>query len=65
MSSIMEDAQIDLFGSEMPSFEQIRKLASLVNASNLNMAAFSEELGAKSSRSKGPGKGIPSRILTS
>lgn len=63
MSSIMEDAQIDLFGSEMPSFEQIRKLASLVNASNLNMAAFSEELEANGSRSKDSGKGIGLYIL--
>ena len=43
MVSIAE-SKVDLFGSELPNFEEVRKLASYVNSSESNMSAFAEEL---------------------
>ncbi len=52
----MQEAQVDLFGSETPSFEDLRKLSSLVNSSELKKAAFSQEMeDAKNSLGKGIG----------
>ena len=55
MSSIMEEAQVDLFGSQIPSFEDLRKLSAMVNSSDLKQEAFSQELQASKT---GLGKGI-------
>jgi len=55
MSSIMEKTQVDLFGSQIPSFEDLRKLSAIVNSSDLNKNSFSQELEDKKANL---GKGI-------
>ena len=44
MVSIAE-SEVDLFGSELPNFEEVRKVAALVNSSEANRAAFAKEAG--------------------
>lgn len=42
MVSIAE-SEVDLFGSELPNFEEVSKLAALVNSSEANRATFAKE----------------------
>ena len=52
----MEEAQVDLFGSQIPSFEDLRKLSAIVNSTDLKKEPFSQELeDKKASLGKGIG----------
>jgi DNA-directed RNA polymerase subunit alpha len=52
------DSEVDLFGSEMPNFEQVRKLAGFVKSSEANMSAFYEEVEKNQSNHLQAGVGL-------
>jgi len=39
------EAEVDLFGARIPDLEELKKLSSYVNSSEINKIAFADEVG--------------------